>query len=239
VNYAWYAGGVARSYRDDEVLAWTLDVVGERWTLLILRDLLLGPRRFTDLSRGLPRLSRNLLTTRLRHLEEEGLIERRELHPPGGVHVYEITEEGWSLARAVAPIAVWGLRRLDPERARATFRATTFALGMVAFADTAAAAGVFDSCEFQIEGESFHLEIADGRIRPYAGPSLHPDVVVTTDVDTCIAIMTSALTPAEAVQAGRMRAEGDVEAALRLLEIFPGPRLPGERATEKVSALRG
>ena len=230
---------MARSYRDDEVLAQTLDLIGERWTLLILRDLLLGPRRFSDLSRGLPRLSRNILTARLRHLEAEGLVERRDLPPPTSVQVYEITDDGWSLARAVAPLAVWGIRRLGRERARKTFRASSLALGMVAFADTAAAAGVFDSCQFDVAGESFHLEIADGRIRPFEGPGLHPDVVITTDVDTCIEIMSATLSPVDAVRAGRMTAEGDVEAAMRLLEIFPGPSLPGERPPASVGAADG
>ena len=218
------------SHQEDEALAWTLDLVGERWTLLIVRDLLLGPARFTDLSRGLPRLSRNLLTARLRRLEREGLVRRRRLPPPAAAQVYEVTEEGWSLARIVTPLAIWGMRRLGPERALEAFRATTFAIGMVVFANAAAAKGVDDTCQFDVDGESFHLRIEDGTIRPYKGPADKPDVVITTDAATCVAIMTGSLTPADAVEAGKMRAEGDVEAALRLLEIFPGPSLPGEPA---------
>ncbi|MDQ3730147.1 MAG: helix-turn-helix transcriptional regulator, partial [Actinomycetota bacterium] len=168
------------SYQEDEALAWTLDLIGERWTLLIVRDLLLGPARFTDLSQGLPRLSRNLLTARLRRLEEEGLVQRRQLPPPAATQVYEITEEGWSLARIVAPLSVWGLRRLGPELALAGFRASTFAIGMVAFADPAAAEGIDHTCQFDIDGESFHIRIEDGSIRPHRGPAAKPDVVVNT-----------------------------------------------------------
>lgn len=216
-----------RGYREDEVLARTLDLMGERWTLLILRDLLLGPRRFNDLSRGLPRLSRNLLSDRLQHLEDEGLVMRRELPPPARAWVYEVSEEGWSLACAVAPLAVWGASRLDPDQARKNFRASTFALGMVAFASPEAATGVFDSCQFVVDNETFHLEIADGRIRPFEGQALHPDVVVSTDAGTCIEIMAGKLAPVDAVEAGRMRADGDADAAMRLLAIFPGPSLSG------------
>lgn len=214
--------------QEDEALAYTLELVGERWTLLIVRDLLLGPARFTDLSRGLPRLSRNLLTGRLRRLEKEGLVRRRELPPPAASQVYEITDEGWSLARIVAPLSIWGLRRLGRDRALRGFRASTFAIGMTVFADPAAAEGVEDTCQFDVDGESFHIEIADGDIRPYRGPAAKPDVVITTDPETCVAIMAGTLAPSDAVEAGRMRATGDVSAAMRLLEIFPGPSLPGE-----------
>lgn len=225
------------SHGDDEPLAWTLDLLGERWTLLIVRDLLLGPARFTDLSRGLPRLSRNLLTARLRRLESEGLVRRRRLPPPAASQVYEITDEGWSLARIVAPLEVWGLRRLGAERALKAFRATTFAIGMAVFADTAAAEGVDDTAQFDVGGESFHIRIANATIRPHAGSAVEPDVIVTTDAATCVAIMQGSLAPADAVEAERMRADGDVDAAMRLLEIFPGPSLPGEPAARRSEAV--
>lgn len=224
------------SHDPDEALAWALDLIGERWTLLIVRDLLLGPARFTDLSRGLPRLSRNLLTARLRRLETEGLIQRRQLPPPAAAQVYEITDEGWSLARIVTPLAVWGLRRLGPKRAVKGFRASSFAIGMVVFADYAAAEAVEDTCQFDVEGESFHIEIAGGDIRPFRGPAERPDVVVATDAETCVALMIGSLTPSDAVEAGRMRAEGDVRAAMRLLEIFPGPALAGEPGARTLEA---
>lgn len=235
----WYGAlGMVRSYQEDDVLASTLDVIGERWTLLIVRDLLLGPRRFTDLAKGLPRLSRNLLTARLRRLQAEGIIQQRELPAPAAAQVYELTDDGWDLARAVAPLALWGVRRLDPNRALEIFRATTFALGMVAFANVQAAADVHEVCQFDVDGHSFHIEIADGRIRPYDGPATRPDVVITTDAQTCLAIMRAELQPSEAAAAGRMRAEGDPDAALRLLEIFPGPRMPGDAAPLAAEANR-
>lgn len=225
------------SYRQDEVLAWTLDQIGERWTLLILRDLLLGPKRFSDLSRELPRLSRNLLTARLRRLEAEGVVARRNLPPPAAARVYEVTEAGWSLARAIAPLAVWGARRMRPEQALDGFRPSTFALGMVAFADLEAAGDADLRCEFRVGEDAFHIDVADGRVRPYEGAAERPDVVVEADPATCLAIMVGRLTPIDAVRAGLMKAEGDPEAATRLLAVFPGPRLPGERTAEPVEAV--
>lgn len=226
------------AYRELDPLAWALDLIGERWTALVVRDLLLGPRRFTDLARGLPGISRNLLTARLRRLEAEGLVRRREL-PPFGIQAYEATDAGWELARAALPLAIWGVRRLGPEHALSSFRAGTFAIGMVAFADLAHARGVREVCEFAVDGERFHLEIDDGAVRPREGAAEAADVTVTTDRATCVAIMAGALTPREAVASGRMVAEGDPEAALRLLALFPPPRLPGEPAAALAESAHG
>lgn len=223
-------------HHDADPLASALDLVGERWTLLIVRELLLGARRFTDLSRAFPGLSRNLLTARLRRLEQEGLVLRRQLPPPFSAQVYEVTEEAWALTRVIAPVAVWGMRRLGPEQSLRSFRAGMFAIGMVAFARLEAAEGVRDTCQFEIAGEVFHIVVADGRIRPREGPAADADVVITTDPQTCIAIMSGTLSPMEAVGEGRMRAAGDPDAARRLLEIFPGPGLPGEPARAVVEA---
>src|ERR671918_1537364 len=81
-----------------------LDVVGDRWTLLIVRELLLGARRFTDLIDGLPGISRNLLTERLRDLERDGVVTRQELPPPAARQVYDLTDDGRGLAAAIGPL---------------------------------------------------------------------------------------------------------------------------------------
>src|SRR3954453_11290223 len=98
-------------YQQYCALARALDVAGDRWTLLIVRELVPGPRRFTDLMEGLPGISRKLLTERLRALEREGLIARQELPPPAARQVYELTDEGRDLASAMAPLIGWGARR--------------------------------------------------------------------------------------------------------------------------------
>src|SRR3989440_2712593 len=97
-------------------LARTLDVAGDRWTLLIVRELTPGPRRFTDLIDGLPGISRKLLTERLRALEHAGIIVRRELPPPAARQVYELTGDGRDLASAAAPLIAWGARRIGDRK---------------------------------------------------------------------------------------------------------------------------
>src|ERR687896_1712982 len=99
-------------YQQYCALARALDVVGNRWTLLIVRELRPGPRRFTDLVDGLPGISRKLLTERLRDLERDGIITRRDLPPPAARQVYELTEDGRDLATAMAPLMAWGSRRI-------------------------------------------------------------------------------------------------------------------------------
>src|SRR5438067_3219495 len=103
-------------------LARALDVVGDRWTLLIVRELVLGPRRFTDLIDGLPGISRNLLTERLRALERDGVVSREELRPPAARQVYELTEDGRRLAEATVPLIAWGAGRLGRREPTESFR---------------------------------------------------------------------------------------------------------------------
>src|SRR5688572_9884889 len=97
-----------RSYNQFCALAYALDVVGERWTLLIIRELLTGPRRFKDLIDGLPGISTNLLSERLKNLEQQGLLSRRVLPPPAGSTVYELTLRGQALEKAVLELGRWG-----------------------------------------------------------------------------------------------------------------------------------
>src|SRR5215213_9359066 len=103
-------------YKQYCALARALDVAGDRWTLLIVRELAPGPRRFTDLLDGLPGVSRKLLTERLRDLERDGIISRKELPPPAARQVYELTDEGRDLAVAMGPLIGWGHRRLSERK---------------------------------------------------------------------------------------------------------------------------
>src|ERR687888_24922 len=116
VNHQPPDASARRSYGQYCTLARALDVIGERWTLLVVRDLVLGPKRFTDLLEGLPGIGRNLLAARLRHLEAEGIVRRTTLPPPAASRVYELTEEGYDLMLATTPLAAWGARRLGRRR---------------------------------------------------------------------------------------------------------------------------
>jgi DNA-binding HxlR family transcriptional regulator len=216
---------VPRSYGQYDPLAWALDLVGERWTLLILRDVLLGPRRFTDFLERLPGLSKSVLSTRLRKLEKEGLVRREP--GPGVRTVYVATENAWSLAFAFARLGIWGAHRIGPRGPRDVFRAGSFALGMAVFADRDAAKGVRETYEFDVEGERFHLRVDDGAVEPREGPADDPDFVVRTDAATCVRIMRGE-SPAELVAEGLMIGEGSPEAAGNLLAIFKPPPDAGE-----------
>jgi DNA-binding HxlR family transcriptional regulator len=222
---------VPRSYGQYDPLARALELVGERWTLLIVRDLLLGPRRFTDLLERLPGISRTLLSDRLRELQADGLVRRHEPHGVGGAVLYEATEEAWSLARAFAWLAAWGAHRMGPRRPDQAFRASSFALGMTVWADREAARGVYETYEFEIEGEHFHLLVADGDIEPREGVADAADLVVRTDAETCIRMMRGA-SPRELLAEGAMTGEGSPEAGANCLAIFkppPGPEAFADR----------
>src|SRR5437667_1160933 len=136
-------------------LARALDIAGDRWTLLIVRELVPGPRRFTDLIDGLPGISRKLLTERLRELERDGIVSRAELPPPAARHVYDLTDDGRDLADAMVPLIGWGARRLGERKTTESFSARWAALGMATFADRQAAMGVSETYQYLVGGSAF------------------------------------------------------------------------------------
>src|SRR5215210_8964446 len=112
-----------RGYQQYCALARTLDVAGDRWTLLIVRELTPGPRRFTDLIDDLGGISRKLLSDRLRGLQRDGIVTRHTLPPPAARQVYALTDDGRDLARAIGPLIAWGARRIGTRAPGETFRA--------------------------------------------------------------------------------------------------------------------
>lgn len=212
-----------RSYRQYCTLAEALDVVGERWTLLIVRDLLLGPKRFSDLLEGLPGIGRNLLASRLRHLEAEGLVQRRILPPPGAARVYELTEEGQALRPAMTELSRWGVRRLGEPGPDRAFRPAWAIFPLSYMADLRAARGVRESYEFRVDHEVLHLRVDDGSVEPYAGAAHDPALVATLSGRTMLGLLAGNLAPAEAISAGLVKIEGEPAALERCLSIVaPG-----------------
>jgi DNA-binding HxlR family transcriptional regulator/putative sterol carrier protein len=206
-------------------LARTLDVAGDRWTLLIARELMFGPRRFTDLLDGLPGISRNLLTERLRGLERDGLIAREELPPPAARQVYLLTDDGRDLADAVVPLAAWGARRLGSRQAGESFRAQWAALAMATFADREAANGVNETYQYVVGGTAFHFTVDDASIQLRYGRAQSPAVTVTTDEETWADMASGKTTGSSPIAAGAMTVEGDGEAVARLRKIFSRSRV--------------
>lgn len=203
------------SYMQFCAVARALDAVGERWTLLIVRELLIGPRRYTDLLAGLPGVSPNVLAERLKKLEELDLVTRRRLPPPAPASVYELTELGRTLEPVLRELLRWGLNLLTERRPGETVRLDHVLLAFELAADPAASRGIEESYEFHVEGETFHVAAADGRLSFETGAAQAPAAVFTTDFETLIALGAGRKTPPQAQAEGRFEVEGDPGAAAR------------------------
>lgn len=207
-------------YQQYCALARTLDVVGDRWTLLIVRELLPGPRRFTDLLDGLPGISRNLLAERLRALERDGILARRELPPPAARQVYELTGDGSDLAAAMVPLIAWGAMRIGERKPGETFRARWPAVAMAGLADRESAKGVSETYQFLIGDSAFHFTVDDGVIELHDGRAEDSAVTWTTDEETWADVASGKVRFSSAVAAGALTVSGDPHAAKRLRKIF-------------------
>jgi DNA-binding HxlR family transcriptional regulator/putative sterol carrier protein len=207
-------------YQQYCALARALDVAGDRWTLLIVRELAPGPRRFTDLVDGLPGISRNLLTERLRTLERDGLIARQDLPAPAARQVYELTDDGRDLAHAMAPLIAWGARRLGERKPTDSFRARWPAVAMAGLADREAAHGVRESYQYLVGDSAFHFTVDDGSIRLHDGRAQDPAVVLTTDEETWADIASGKIRFSSAIDVGALSVAGDPQAVKRLRDIF-------------------
>jgi len=221
-----------RRYRDACGAAQGLDIVGERWTLLVVRELLLGPKRFTDLRGGLPGISTNILADRLETLEMSGVARRRTLPPPAGSKVYELTDWGRELEKVVAAIGRWGVR--------SPWRSEEDEIGvdglMVSFKtmfDPGAAGDLDASYEVLLEDQGFGIEVKDGSIRVYRGAPADPDARIQADVDTLAALVYEGADLDEALRSGEIGIEGDRSAVERLTGLFrlpePAPKPEGSR----------
>jgi DNA-binding HxlR family transcriptional regulator len=170
----------SRTYDQLCPVAAALDVVGERWTLLIVRELLAGPKRFSDLRRGLPGVPSNLLSTRLSELEHAGVTTRRVLPPPAARTVYELTDEGRELETVIRALTRWGMSRLALPSSGDVDPVVAVRAGLLAYGrPRAAPAGRV--WEIHLGGEVFTVTLADGRLSCREGEAAGPDLVVTTD----------------------------------------------------------
>ena len=221
-----------RSYRQHCGLARALDVVGERWTLLVVRELALGPRRYRDLLADLPGIGTNLLAARLRSLEAAGLVCRAV--DPDGAPGYALTDRGAALCPMLEGLALWGFALLDEEPAGAAVRASWVALSMQAQAgDLAGLDGVY---AFVVGDERLHFVVADGSVDLRVGePSSDPDLRVTCELQAFLALVSRSITPAEALRDGRLGVEGD---AGRLAAFVASLHLPGRPDGEQRAAGR-
>lgn len=200
-----------RSYDQYCTVARALDVVGERWTLLIVRELLTGPRRFKDLLEGLPGIGTNLLAGRLKALEEGGILRRAVLPPPAGSKVYELTELGRSLEPVIVELSRWGSRLLGTPRGEDDLRPAWAAVALRSVFDAEAACGLKETYEFRIDGEMFHVRIEEGGVEARQGSATDPDLVVAGATEAFLAVAAGRVKPEEAVETGSIRVEASRE----------------------------
>jgi DNA-binding HxlR family transcriptional regulator len=211
-----------RTYCDACAAAHALDLIGERWALLVVRELLLGPKRFTDLRAGLPNASPNVLAQRLRELEGAGVVRRRKLPPPAASRVYELTDWGMELEPVIIGLGRWGAR--SPSRPRdAGLGVDSLILSFRTMFDPRIAEGIEVSYELRIGEDRFRAVVADGRFEVARGGIERPDAIIQSDPATMAALVYEGYPLDEAVRSKDIKIEGDRSAVERFLGLFPLP----------------
>jgi DNA-binding HxlR family transcriptional regulator len=214
-----------RSYAQLCGVASALDVIGERWALLVVRDLLLGPLRFGDLADGLPGIGTNTLTSRLKQLESAGVVERRLLPAPDRGTVYELTSYGRELEPILMSLGRWGTRSMGRLPAEIASRSRWLVAGMLAFHDENHRVAKPTTWELRLSDGVFTVRAKAKLLTMTAGAPEHPDLVVTTRDDQLHRLLTRQLSPEQAVASGVISLDGDASLLPALVELFAFPAL--------------
>ncbi|WP_253774877.1 winged helix-turn-helix transcriptional regulator [Goodfellowiella coeruleoviolacea] len=196
-------------------LAGALNVIGERWTLLIVRELLIGPTRFTELIENLPGIGPNLLTERLRALVERGVVVQQPVPGDGRARQYALTELGEELSGPVLALARWGLRFLDEADSSGATRAKWGFLAVQAMVREDRVPDVDEVYEFRVADQVFSISVTAGAVSFGRGPVPAPDLAVECDTDTFVRIGARLLSPLQAIAAGAVKISGSPAAAER------------------------
>jgi DNA-binding HxlR family transcriptional regulator len=211
-----------RTYGDGCAIAHGLDLVGERWALLVVRELLLGPKRFTDLKTGLPNASPNVISERLRELERAGIVKRDKLPPPAASRVYALTGWGRELDDIVVSLGRWAAR--SPSRLPdGPIGADSMVLALRSRFDADAAAGLHTRYELRLGEDRFRIEVSDGAIELARGGADRPDATIDTDPGTLAAVLWDGRKLSAAQRAQQLSVEGDQAAVERFTRLFPMP----------------
>jgi DNA-binding HxlR family transcriptional regulator len=203
-------------------VARALDLIGERWSLLVVRELLLGPKRFGDLARGLPSVSPNVLSQRLRGLEQVGVVRRCSIGPPAGIRAYELTERGHELEPVLLALGRWGSSA--PRSSGAELSIDALVLALRATFQPVRAAGLLVWFELRIDTDRFALMIADERLELSRGGLDEPDATLQVDVAMLRELVWEGRTLEDAIAADRARITGSVKTAARVLACFAPPQ---------------
>jgi DNA-binding HxlR family transcriptional regulator len=208
-----------RTYNQYCGVARALDLIGERWALLVVRELALGPKRFTDLRQGLPGIATNVLSLRLRQLERDGIVARRQLPPPAPAQIYELTEHGRDLVPIMLALGRWGASTMGGRSAEQALRAEWLALALKAFFDGESAEELDASVGLDLGGAQFTLHLERGRLEVTPGPYGAVDLAIAADPEFFMQFLAGA--PVS------IQAEGDRGLLERLPALFPLARADG------------
>lgn len=213
-----------RTYGQYCGLAHALDVVGERWTLLIVRELASGPKRYTELAEALAGIGTSLLATRVRQLETDGVVQRRlALDQPGSTVVYELSDAGKELAAAVVPLAMWGARHqmADADACHEAFRAEWLLSFLAADVRRDGPHDLDAVYEFHIDDSTACLRLRDGGVTVTPGPPASPgDVVVRSRASTIAEIVGHRIAVADALADGSLEITGDADKISALVGVI-------------------
>ena len=218
-----------RSYGQYCGLARAVEVVAERWALLIIRDLLVGPRRFTDLNRGLPRIPTNILAARLKELEDAGVVRRRIVPRPAGSIVYELTEYGKELEDVVLSLGRWGARTLGNPRPDEIITVDSMIMALRTTFQAEAARGVRAAYELRMGTIVIHARVADGTVAVGEGELPGADLVIEAG-PALREVLAGEVSPSEAIENGSIRVHGEPSLLAQFVQLFhiapglvPGP----------------
>jgi DNA-binding HxlR family transcriptional regulator len=212
-----------KSYEQHCPVARSLDVLGERWTLLVVRDLLMGPKRYTDLREGLPGIPTDLLTARLRTLESAGFVARRKLPRPAPATVYALTDPGRRLGPAVLALGKAGLERLGAPGPSEDVRAERQVLALRLSFRRAEWPELAETYQLRIDGEPYVVSVDHGDVEAARGLAPDPAITLTTDARTFVALLLYDVTAADALAQGSADLEGELTALERFLDAFAYP----------------
>jgi DNA-binding HxlR family transcriptional regulator len=215
-----------RWYEDACGAAHALDLLGERWSLLVIRELMFGPKRFGDLRAGLPGISANVLTQRLEGLEAAGVLVRRKLPPPASTQVYELTEWGLESEPIFQALGRWAVRspHHDPSL---PFSAASLLLSLRTMLDPSRAAGIEARIGFRLGAEFFVAQLAEGRIEIAAGTPEGADAIFSGEPRVIAAAIYGGQSLESLEEAGALTVEGDRVLARWFTSLFPLPPKAG------------
>lgn len=215
-----------RSYDDSCGTAHALELIGERWALLVVRELVLGPRRFGDLRASMPGLSANVLTQRLEGLEKSGLLVRRKLPPPASVQVYELTEWGREAEPIILALGRWAVRSPshDPDL---PLSAVSAMLSFGAMFDKASAGDLAVTLAVRFGQEMFSVVVGEGKLSAARGAPERPDFEISGTPSTVVDVVYGLTPLEEALAKGLVTLTGDREALRRFSRAFKFPTKAG------------